>query len=43
MIDVLNKTYHALILLFDDQLGGELIRILCQQDLVPRWQESRTN
>ena len=25
MIDVVNKTYHALIVLFDDRLGGELI------------------
>jgi len=39
MIDVVNKTYRALIVLFDDQLGGELIKILAQQDLLPRWNE----
>jgi hypothetical protein len=27
MIDVVNKTYHALIVLFDYRLGGELIKI----------------
>ena len=39
MIDVVNKTYRALIVLFDDRLGSELIKILTQQDLVPRWNE----
>jgi len=39
MIDVVNKTYHALIVLFDDRLGGELIKILAQRDLLPRWNE----
>jgi hypothetical protein len=35
MIDVLNKTYRALIVYFDDRLGSELIKILVWQDLVP--------
>ncbi len=39
MIDVVNKTYHALIILFDDRLGGELIKILAQRDFLPRWNE----
>jgi hypothetical protein len=39
MIDVVKKTYHALIVLFDDRLGGELIKILAQRDLLPRWNE----
>jgi hypothetical protein len=39
MIDVVNKTYGALNVLFDDWLGGELIKILVQQDLLPRWNE----
>jgi ligand-binding SRPBCC domain-containing protein len=39
MIDVVNKTYRALIVLFDDRLGGELIKILAQQDFLPRWNE----
>jgi len=43
MIDVLNKTYRALIGLFDDRLGSELIKILTQQDLVPRWNEPTTS
>lgn len=43
MIDVVNKTYRALIVLFDDRLGGELIKILAQQDPLPRWNEPATN
>jgi len=43
MIDVVNKTYRALIGLFDDRLGSELIKILTQQDLVPRWNEPTTS
>jgi len=39
MIDVVNKTYRALIVLFDDQLGAELIKILAQRDPLPRWNE----
>jgi hypothetical protein len=39
MIDVVNKTYHALMVLFDDRLGGELIKILAQRDFLPRWNE----
>lgn len=43
MIDVVNKTYRALIVLFDDRLGGDLIKVLTQQDLVPRWDEPTTS
>lgn len=32
MIDVVNKTYRALTVLFDNRLGGEPIKILAQQD-----------
>jgi hypothetical protein len=39
MIDVVNKTYHALIVLFDDQLGSELIKTLAERDFLPRWNE----
>jgi ligand-binding SRPBCC domain-containing protein len=39
MIDVVNKTYHALTVLFDNRLGGELVKILAQQDFLPRWNE----
>src|ERR1700686_4115990 len=39
MIDAVNKTYHALIVLFDDRLGGELINILAERDFLPRWNE----
>src|SRR5215471_9401380 len=39
MIDVVNKTYRALTVLFDNRLGSELIKILPQQDLLPRWNE----
>src|SRR5215470_19842399 len=37
MIDVVNKTYRALTVLFDNRLGSELNKILPQQDLLPRW------
>lgn len=39
MIDVVNKTYHALLVLFDDRRGGELIKVLAQHDFLPRWNE----
>jgi hypothetical protein len=39
MIDVLNKTYRALGLLFDDQLGNELVQYLARQDPLPRWND----
>jgi hypothetical protein len=39
MIEVVNKTYRALIVLFDDRLGGELIKVLAQHDFLPRWNE----
>jgi len=39
MIDVVNKTYRTLRLLFDNRTGGELIEILAQRDLVPQWNE----
>jgi len=39
MIDVVNKNYRALTVLFDNRLGGELIKILAQQDFSPRWNE----
>ncbi len=39
MIDVVNKTYRALTVLFDNLLGGELVKILAQQDFLPRWKE----
>lgn len=43
MIDVVKKTYGALTVLFDDWLGSELIKILAQQDLLPRWNEPTTS
>src|SRR5215472_10344356 len=39
MIDVVNKTYRALRLLFDDQLGHELVQYLAKQDPLPRWND----
>src|SRR5215471_21569311 len=39
MIDVVNKTYRVLTVLFDHRLGSELIKILAQQDSLPRWNE----
>jgi hypothetical protein len=39
MIDVMNKTYQALRLLFDDQLGHELVKHLAREDLLPRWND----
>jgi hypothetical protein len=43
MIEVVNKTYRALIVLFDDRLGGELIKVLAQHDFLPRWNEPTLN
>ena len=39
MIDVVNKTYRALTVLFDNRLGSELVKILRQQDSLSRWNE----
>jgi hypothetical protein len=39
MIEVVNKTYRTLTVLFDDRLGGELIKGLAQRDPLPRWNE----
>jgi len=39
MIDVVNKTYRTLTVLFDNQLGGELIKNLVERDPLPQWNE----
>jgi len=39
MIDVVNKTYRALAVLFDDQMGTELINMIAQRDLLTHWNE----
>jgi ligand-binding SRPBCC domain-containing protein len=39
MIDVVNKTYRAMTVLFDDRLGGELIKSLALRHFLPRWNE----
>ena len=39
MIDVVNKTYRTLRLLFDNRTGDELIEILAQRDVVPQWND----
>jgi hypothetical protein len=43
MIEVVNKTYRALIVLFDDRRGSELIKVLAQHDFLPRWNEPTLN
>ena len=43
MIEVVNKTYCALIVLFDDRLGEELIKVLAQHDFLPNWNEPTLN
>ena len=43
MIDVVNKTYRALTVLFDNRLGSELVKMLAQQDFLPRWNEPTLN
>ena len=40
MIDVVNKTYRALTVLFDNRLGSELIKILAQRDPLPQWERA---
>ena len=39
MIDVVNKTYRALTLLFDSQAGRELVEMITQRDPLPQWNE----
>jgi hypothetical protein len=39
MIDVVNKTYRALTLLFDNRLGDDLVQYLAGQDPLPRWND----
>ena len=39
MIDIENKTYRTLTVLFDNRLGSELIKVLAQRDLLPQWNE----
>src|SRR5215472_15855737 len=39
MIDVVNKTYRALAVLFDDQMGTELINMIAQRDPLTHWNE----
>ena len=39
MIDVVNKTYRALTLLFDNRVGRELVEMLAQRDPLPQWNE----
>ena len=39
MIDIVNKTYRTLTVLFDNRLGSELIKVLAQRDLLPQWNE----
>jgi hypothetical protein len=43
MIDVVNKTYRALTVLFDNRLGSELIKILAERDPLPQWDEPALN
>lgn len=43
MIEVVNKTYRALVVLFDDRLGDQLIKVLAQHDFLPRWNEPTLN
>jgi ligand-binding SRPBCC domain-containing protein len=43
MIDVVNKTYRALTVLFDNRLGSELIKVLAQRDPLPQWNEPALN
>jgi len=39
MIDIVNKTYGTLTVLFDNRLGSELIKVLARRDLLPQWNE----
>jgi hypothetical protein len=39
--DVVNRTYHYIHELFDDEKGGELIVKLAVKDSVPEWDEPR--
>lgn len=39
MMDVVNKTYHFIQELFDEQRGGELLLKLAKQDPAPLWSD----
>lgn len=41
MKDAVDKTYRFLRVLFDEEIGGELILRLAERDLVPRWDDPR--
>ena len=41
MIDVVDRTYQFIHQLFDQELGGELLRQLAARDLLPGWENPK--
>ncbi len=41
MIDVVNKTYHLIQELFNDERGGELLLKLASKDTAPEWDDPK--
>jgi ligand-binding SRPBCC domain-containing protein len=41
MIDVVQRTYEFLRQLFDTEVGGELVRLLAERDLLPGWENPK--
>jgi hypothetical protein len=41
MIDVVDKTYQFIRLLFDAEVGGAILRQLAARDLLPRWEDPK--
>jgi hypothetical protein len=41
MIDVVDRTYHFIHTLFDEDTGGELLLRLAHRDPLPQWKEPR--
>jgi hypothetical protein len=39
MVDVVNHVYRLIHSLFDETTGAELLRLLAQQDPLPRWNQ----
>jgi len=39
IIDVVNRAYRFIHRLFDENVGGEILRFLAERDPLPRWDE----
>ncbi len=40
-VNVVNKTYHLILDLFDTERGGQLLLALAEKDLTPTWNDPK--